>query len=45
MDAEPAARERFGSSCEELIELSHRIHANPELGFEEEKALHGYVNP
>jgi hypothetical protein len=38
MDAKSAARERFGSSCEELIELSHRIHANPELGFEEEKA-------
>jgi amidohydrolase len=38
MDAKSAARERFESDHDELIALSHRIHANPELGFEEEKA-------
>jgi amidohydrolase len=38
MDAKRAARERFQEVREGLIELSHRIHAHPELGFEEEKA-------
>ena len=38
MQAKAAARERFDSARDELIALSHRIHANPELGFEEEKA-------
>jgi amidohydrolase len=38
MDAKAAARERFGEAEQELIELSHRIHAHPELGFEEERA-------
>ncbi|HUX43325.1 MAG TPA: M20 family metallopeptidase [Terracidiphilus sp.] len=38
MDAKAGARERFDAAQDELIELSHRIHANPELGFEEEKA-------
>jgi len=38
MDAKAAARERFDSAREGLIELSHRIHARPELGFEEEHA-------
>jgi amidohydrolase len=38
MDAKAAARERFESGRDELIELSHRIHAHPEIGFEEEKA-------
>ena len=38
MDAKSAARERFESAREGLIELSHRIHAHPELGFEEEKS-------
>jgi len=37
-DAKDGARERFIESQENLIALSHRIHANPELGFEEEKA-------
>jgi len=38
MDAKAAARERFESNREGLIELSHRIHAHPEPGFEEERA-------
>ncbi len=38
MDAKAAARERFGEVERGLIELSHRIHAHPELGFEEERA-------
>ena len=38
MDAKSGAKERFDSAREGLIELSHRIHAHPELGFEEEQA-------
>jgi amidohydrolase len=38
MDPKLAAKERFESAREELIELSHRIHAHPELGFEEERS-------
>jgi amidohydrolase len=38
MDAKAGARERFTTVQDSLIALSHRIHANPELGFEEEKA-------
>src|ERR1700745_2945119 len=38
MDAKAGARERFNRAQDSLIALSHRIHANPELGFEEEKA-------
>ena len=38
MEAKSAARERFDSARDGLIELSHRIHAHPELGFEEEQA-------
>jgi len=38
MEAKSAARERFDSARDGLVELSHRIHAHPELGFEEEKA-------
>jgi amidohydrolase len=38
MDAKAAARERFESARAGLVELSHRIHAHPELGFEEESA-------
>jgi amidohydrolase len=38
MDPKHAAQERFESAREGLIELSHRIHAHPELGFEEEKS-------
>jgi amidohydrolase len=38
MDPKHAAQERFDSAREALIELSHRIHAHPELAFEEEKS-------
>ena len=38
MDAKSAAKERFSSARDALVALSHRIHAHPELGFEEEKA-------
>jgi amidohydrolase len=38
MDSKAGARERFDSIEKSLIELSHRIHAHPELGFEEEQA-------
>src|ERR1051325_3729499 len=38
MDAKAAARERFESVRERLTALSHRIHARPELAFEEEHA-------
>src|SRR5580693_3030735 len=38
MDTKIAARERFDSARDGLIKLSHRIHAHPELGFEEEKS-------
>jgi amidohydrolase len=38
MDAKSGAKERFESAREGLIALSHRIHAHPELGFEEEQA-------
>jgi len=38
LDLKAAARERFQSARQSLISLSHRIHAHPELGFEEEHA-------
>ena len=38
LDTKSAARERFDSARGELIALSHRIHAHPELGFEEEQS-------
>jgi len=38
MDAKAGGRERLATIEPELIELSHRIHAYPELGFEEERA-------
>lgn len=38
MQAKVGARERLFSSRQKMLYLSHRIHANPELGFEEEKA-------
>jgi amidohydrolase len=38
MDAKAAARKRLEPERAGLVELSHRIHANPELMFEEEKA-------
>ena len=36
--AKTGAQERLRSVQDQLIDLSHRIHAHPELGFEEEKA-------
>ena len=38
MDAKAGAKERFDGAQESLIALSHRIHAHPELGFEEEQS-------
>ena len=38
MDAKAAAHERLDSFRSRVVELSHRIHANPETGFEEVKA-------
>jgi len=38
MDTKAGARERFDTARDSLIGLSHRIHANPELGFEEVRA-------
>ncbi len=38
MDAKAGARARFEQASESLIALSHRIHAHPELGYEEEQA-------
>jgi amidohydrolase len=38
MDAKAAAREKLRATQSALIDLSHRIHANPELGFEERLA-------
>ena len=38
MDAKAGAQERFDQSRDKIMALSHRIHANPEIGFEEEQA-------
>ncbi len=38
MTTKQAARERLQEQRDSLVALSHRIHAHPELGFEEEKA-------
>ncbi len=38
MDAKEAARERMNTARDGLVDLSHRIQANPELRFKEEKA-------
>jgi amidohydrolase len=38
MDAKPIAQARVKEARSSLIELSHRIHANPEQRFEEHKA-------
>ncbi|MGH8283647.1 MAG: M20 family metallopeptidase [Gammaproteobacteria bacterium] len=38
MDTKQAAREHLSQARESLLALSHRIHAHPELGFEEEQA-------
>jgi amidohydrolase len=38
LDAKQAARNTVGSNAQTLIELSHRVHANPELKFEETRS-------
>ena len=38
MDLKAGAQESINGVYNDLVDLSHRIHANPELGFEEEKA-------
>jgi amidohydrolase len=38
MDLKDAARAPIKDSTDQLVALSHRIHANPELGYEERKA-------
>jgi amidohydrolase len=38
MNAKSGAQERFQGIQKDILSLSHRIHAHPELGFEEEKA-------
>ena len=38
MNSKQAARERLSQARAPLLALSHRIHAHPELGFEEEQA-------
>src|SRR4051812_47491048 len=38
MDAKPAAKDLVEGAADTLVDLSHRVHANPELCFEEEKS-------
>jgi metal-dependent amidase/aminoacylase/carboxypeptidase family protein len=38
MDPKAGARECLDGLRDRFIELSHRIHAHPELGFQEEQA-------
>src|SRR5512135_3203528 len=38
MDAKAAAQDVVDGSATALVDLSHRIHSDPELGFEEEHA-------
>lgn len=38
MDTKAGARERLNAAQPGLIDLSHRIHAHPELGYEEEQS-------
>src|SRR2546430_9351660 len=38
MDAKAGVRERLATARDDLVALSHRIHAHPEFGFEEERA-------
>jgi amidohydrolase len=38
MNSKEGARERFNSVHKDILSLSHRIHAHPELGYEEVKA-------
>ena len=38
MDLKAAAKEKLDAIRERIVELSHRIHACPELGFKEEQS-------
>lgn len=38
MDAKAAARRQVGAAADRLVDLSHRVHAHPELKFEEVRA-------
>jgi amidohydrolase len=38
MDAKAGVQERIAAQRDQLVELSHRVHAHPELGWEEERA-------
>ena len=38
METKTAVQARFEAIQTQMIALSHRIHAHPELGFEEERA-------
>jgi amidohydrolase len=38
LNAKAGAQEQLRTAQKKMLSLSHRIHANPELGFEEEKA-------
>ncbi len=38
MDAKAGVQERIAAQRDRLLELSHRIHAHPEVGWEEERA-------
>jgi amidohydrolase len=40
MNPKQGASEQLKSIAKDILSLSHRIHAHPELGFEEEKASH-----
>ena len=44
MDAKAGAKEKLQEVRQKIIDLSHRIHANPELGFEEELASRWLTN-
>ena len=40
MDLKEAVRHHIGRAEQSAVELSHRIHAHPEIGFEEVRASH-----
>ena len=42
MDAKAGAHERFYHARDDLIALSHRIHANPEIGLKKNRLLSGF---
>src|SRR3954454_12485169 len=38
MDPKQATQSRIAGDCDQLVALSHRLHAHPEIGWEEERA-------